>query len=84
MRNDYIDAFRRGLGHEPQTLLNVTYPSLTVVGGERLMHSLSIPVSATCRTIGIRRMDSREAAVDFLIECAQAGAGVCLDPKFGR
>lgn len=73
MRNDYIDAFRRGLGHEPQTLLNVTYPSLTVVGAEVNVQPVN-PVSATCRTIGIRRIDTGEAAVDILIESAQAGA----------
>lgn len=73
MRNAYVNAFKDGLGHESEELLTEAYPSLGIVGAKVNVQPID-PVAATCRTISVRRIESCESAIEYLIERASAGA----------
>lgn len=76
MREAYVNAFRDGLGYAAETMSATAYPSLTMVGAETKSQPVE-PVPATCRTVAVKRIGTREAAVDYLVESARAGAA-CL------
>ena len=76
MREAYVNAFRDGLGHAAEPMTGTAYPSLAMVGAETKSQQVE-PVPATCRTVAVKRMGIREAAVDYLVESARAGAA-CL------
>ena len=73
MRDAYINAFKSGLGYEAEPLISQAYPSLTIVGSDVKVQPVK-PVPATCRSIDIRRIDTVEVAVSYLVEYARAGA----------
>lgn len=76
MREAFVNAFRYGLGHAAEPMTGTAYPSLAMVGAETKSQPVE-PVPATCRTVAVKRMGTREAAVDYLVESARAGAA-CL------
>ncbi|MDE0097280.1 MAG: CRISPR-associated helicase Cas3', partial [Gammaproteobacteria bacterium] len=62
--------------HATEPMTTTAYPSLTMVGTEAKTQPVE-PVPSTCRTVVVKRIESREAAVEYLVESARTGA-TCL------
>ncbi|MCE2494595.1 MAG: CRISPR-associated helicase Cas3' [Alphaproteobacteria bacterium] len=72
MRQRYADAFRSGLGCQAAALDHRDYPALAIVGAGSRAEAVA-PAPATCRSVGVERIDSADEAVEVL--AANSGNG---------
>ena len=73
MRQEFADAFRAGLGCRTAALDHADYPALAIVGTESRADAVA-PAPATCRSVGVERIENADAAVELLAASARIGA----------
>ena len=74
LRRKYANSFAKGAGSESALLNDESWPVLSLVSRAGATQRAVDPVAATCRTVKVRRLGSKEDALSLLAEAAADGA----------
>ncbi|MCI4643525.1 MAG: CRISPR-associated helicase Cas3' [Hyphomonadaceae bacterium] len=74
LRKRYAASFARGADAAVKDLDDASWPALSLVSKHGVSQTSVTPVSATCRSVKVRRLADREAALNLLADAASKGA----------
>jgi len=74
LRHRYAASFAKGAGAAGMTLEDISWPAFSLVSNAGGSQTAVPPVPASCRSVEVRRIGNRDAAIELLAGAARKGA----------